>query len=43
VTLFVIGVVYTLSGPVDWVYRRVTGVQLEELPQPPVKSESPQG
>ncbi len=43
VTLFVIGVVYTLSGPVDWVYRRVTGVQLEELPQPPVKGESPQG
>ncbi len=43
VTLFVIGVVYTLSGPVDWVYRRVTGVQLEELPQPPVTNESPQG
>lgn len=31
VTLFVIGVVYAASGPIEWLYRRVTGVQLEEL------------
>ncbi|MGH0032521.1 MAG: CDP-diacylglycerol--serine O-phosphatidyltransferase [Myxococcota bacterium] len=40
VTLFVIGVVYTLSGPFDWVVRRLTGATLEELPKPPL-AESP--
>ncbi len=34
VTLFVIGVVYGLSGPVEWCIRRVRGTKLEELPQP---------
>jgi len=44
VTLFVIGVVYAFSGPVDWLIRRVTGAQLEELPDPTeVPDESPQG
>jgi CDP-diacylglycerol--serine O-phosphatidyltransferase len=32
VTLFVIGIVYTCSGPVEWVIRRVRGTKLEELP-----------
>lgn len=32
VTLFAIGVVYTLSGPFDWVVRKATGATLEELP-----------
>jgi CDP-diacylglycerol--serine O-phosphatidyltransferase len=34
VTLFVIGVVYALSGPFDWLVRRATGSELEELPSP---------
>jgi len=32
VTLFVIGVVYALSGPFDWMVRKATGAELEELP-----------
>ncbi len=45
VTLFVIGVVYTASGPIEWVVRRVRGTTLEELPaasatEPPARSES---
>ena len=32
VTLFAICVAYLLSGPVDWLWRRHTGVTLEELP-----------
>jgi CDP-diacylglycerol--serine O-phosphatidyltransferase len=36
VTLFVIGVVYTLSGPFDWVVRKLTGAELEEL-EPPLQ------
>ncbi len=44
VTLFVIGVVYALSGPVDWVVRRITGAKLEELPAPSdAADQSPQG
>ena len=31
VTLFVIGIAYVFSGPVEWIWRRVTGAQLEEL------------
>lgn len=34
VTLFVIGVVYALSGPADWMVRKLTGRQLEELELP---------
>jgi CDP-diacylglycerol--serine O-phosphatidyltransferase len=33
VSLFVIGIVYVLSGPVEWVWRRATNRPLEELPQ----------
>ena len=36
VTLFVIGVVYTASGPIEWCVRRVRGTTLEELPVAPV-------
>jgi CDP-diacylglycerol---serine O-phosphatidyltransferase len=35
VTLFVIGVAYVLSGPVDWLWRRHTGATLEEVPVVP--------
>ena len=41
VTLFVIGVVYGFSGPVEWVVRRVRGTKLEELP-PPESPASPE-
>ena len=43
VTLFVIGVVYSFSGPVEWVYRRVTGATLEELPEATPAGDPPQG
>jgi CDP-diacylglycerol--serine O-phosphatidyltransferase len=44
VTLFVIGLVYACSGPVEWVYRRATGATLEELPPPvPVPGDQPRG
>ena len=36
VTLFVIGIVYAFSGPFDWVVRKLTGAQLEELPAAPL-------
>jgi CDP-diacylglycerol--serine O-phosphatidyltransferase len=35
VTLFAILCAYVLSGPIDWLWRRHTGEQLEELPVPP--------
>ena len=35
VTLFVIGVAYVLSGPIDWLWRRHTGAQLEEVATTP--------
>jgi CDP-diacylglycerol--serine O-phosphatidyltransferase len=34
VSLFLIGVVYALSGPIEWLWRRRTGRALEELPAP---------
>ena len=34
VTLFVIGLVYCVSGPVEWLWRRHTGRALE-LSEPP--------
>jgi CDP-diacylglycerol--serine O-phosphatidyltransferase len=44
VTLFVIGLVYAFSGPVEWVYRRVTGATLEELPPAvPLPGDHPRG
>lgn len=44
VTLFVIGLVYAFSGPVEWVWRRVTGATLEELPPPlPAPGDHPRG
>lgn len=39
VTLFTISVVYAFSGPVEWVYRRVRGVRLEETSPPVVPAE----
>jgi uncharacterized membrane protein YeiB len=30
--LFAIGVAYVFSGPVDWLWRRATGANLEEMP-----------
>jgi CDP-diacylglycerol--serine O-phosphatidyltransferase len=33
VSLFAIGVVYVLSGPVEWAWRALTGRQLEKLPE----------
>jgi phosphatidylserine synthase len=33
VTLFVIGIAYTVSGPVEWAWRRLTHRPLEELPE----------
>ncbi|NRA08200.1 MAG: CDP-diacylglycerol--serine O-phosphatidyltransferase [Myxococcales bacterium] len=39
VTLFLIGIVYLLSGPVDWLWRRSTGKGLEEVaPLEPAES-----
>jgi CDP-diacylglycerol--serine O-phosphatidyltransferase len=32
VTLFVLGVAYATSGPVEWVWRRATGTLLPEIP-----------
>jgi CDP-diacylglycerol---serine O-phosphatidyltransferase len=34
VTLFVIGVAYCLSGPIEWVWRRATNTPLQEIAQP---------
>jgi len=42
VTLFAIGVAYVSSGPLEWLWRRYTGVQLEELvPPQALSSDSP--
>ena len=44
VTLFVLGVAYVASGPVEWVWRRATGATLTELPHPdPLAGEPPRG
>ena len=40
VTLFVIGVVYVLSGPLGMLARLQSGRQLEELPRPDAANES---
>jgi CDP-diacylglycerol--serine O-phosphatidyltransferase len=42
VTLFACGLVYTLHGPVEWVWRRASGRTLEEAPQA-LPSEPSQG
>jgi CDP-diacylglycerol--serine O-phosphatidyltransferase len=34
VTLFVIGICYIASGPIEWAWRRATGAQLEEQSVP---------
>jgi CDP-diacylglycerol--serine O-phosphatidyltransferase len=34
VTLFVIGLAYCCSGPVEWLWRRARGVELQEIPAP---------
>ncbi len=34
VSLFLIGVFYTLSGPIEWLWRRRTGRELQDLTQP---------
>lgn len=33
VSLFTIGIVYVLSGPIEWVWRRATGRPFEKLPE----------
>jgi CDP-diacylglycerol--serine O-phosphatidyltransferase len=43
VSLFVIGILYAFSGPVEWVVRRVRHRPLEELPQPAPAEEPVQG
>jgi CDP-diacylglycerol--serine O-phosphatidyltransferase len=42
VSLFAIGILYTLHGPVEWLWRRRSGRPLEEAASP-VPSETPQG
>ena len=42
VTLFAIGIAYVLSGPFDWIWRRTTGSELEEI-SVPLEPESPRG
>jgi CDP-diacylglycerol--serine O-phosphatidyltransferase len=42
VSLFIIGIIYTAHGPVEWLWRRRSGRSLEEV-APPVPSETPQG
>ena len=42
VTLFVIGIAYAFSGPVEWLWRRAAGRPLEKLSEP-VPSEPFQG
>jgi len=41
VTLFAIGVIYTLHGPIEWLVRQRSGKRLEEVA--PVTNEAPQG
>ena len=41
VTLFSIGILYTLHGPIEWLVRQRSGKRLEEAA--PVTSETPQG
>ena len=41
ISIFAIGVLYVLSGPIEWVWRRVTDNPLEKLPSPPAP-EAPQ-
>ncbi len=36
VTFFVIGLIYVVSGPFEWIWRRVKDRPLEELPKPAV-------
>jgi CDP-diacylglycerol--serine O-phosphatidyltransferase len=43
VTLFVIGIVYVLSGPVEWVWRLATHRPLERIPAPPSPEPTSQG
>jgi CDP-diacylglycerol--serine O-phosphatidyltransferase len=44
VTLFVIGLAYCCSGPVEWLWRRARGIELKELPAPgALPSEIPRG
>jgi CDP-diacylglycerol--serine O-phosphatidyltransferase len=39
VTLFTIGIAYTVSGPAEWLWRRYTGEALEELTPPQALSD----
>jgi len=41
ISLFVIGVLYVGSGPVEWAWRTLSGHPLEKLP-PPLAAEAPQ-
>ena len=42
VSLFAVGLAYTVSGPVEWAWRRLTHRPLEQIPTP-IPEESPQG
>ena len=39
VTLFTIAIIYAVSGPMEWLWRRYTGKALEELAPPQVRSD----
>jgi CDP-diacylglycerol--serine O-phosphatidyltransferase len=43
VTLFVIGIAYVLSGPVEWLWRRASGTPLPEIVQSPALPHEPPG
>ena len=42
VSLFAVGVVYSISGPIEWAWRRLAHRPLEQIPAP-LPEESPQG
>jgi CDP-diacylglycerol--serine O-phosphatidyltransferase len=41
VTLFLMGIAYAVSGPLEWVWRRATHRPLEESPHPAVPQAEP--
>lgn len=44
VTLFALGIAYCASGPIEWLWRRATGVTLQEIPaQEALPGEPPRG
>jgi CDP-diacylglycerol--serine O-phosphatidyltransferase len=43
VSLFAIGILYAVAGPVEWLWRRASNKPLEELPKPTPAEEPVQG